>query len=204
MRSVLAQGSGTIAHRNEDSHQPRYSRRACRLEAGEAFPPRQSKVEIVALFCRTREPLERCDVHIVKAATMPSRPSLEIVRIPEKAAIQERTLTQRRCALERRRGDCALEFVDVARYDRWIQAELRPSYDRFERQVTTKRGERLIEGIATVCLVTLGPQQCDNLLATAATLSRRRQEREQREWPSAGRDIDGGATGLDCEPTKGP
>jgi len=115
-------------------------------------------------------------------APLPLGPSLELRRLAQKEAVQERTPIQRMRPRRVAAGEPVLEFSDVSPDLRMEVQRVGARYGRC-RQLPAQRIDVLLEGVAGILAGALGPQIGDQPV-TRRLAGRRPLGLEQRQPPS--------------------
>src|SRR5262245_24639923 len=88
---------------------------------------------------------------------------------------------KRACVGQRCAGKGAIEIANIAGYDFLIQTQRVNALEQRISERLPKRVDQLFEGVTTGIGRVLGPQMCNDLIATHAALTRSGDYREERE-----------------------
>src|SRR5262249_26089431 len=149
-------------------------------------------------FARRRQALDRTGPEERQAAPLFGRPSVEFNGILEMNAVEERAGVQRGCGARVASGQGALEISNVAADDAGIQAERGGSQDQLRViDLSPKRVDRLLEGVARALLVAFRPEVEEELVPADSGRARDGKQGEQGQpaalggWSGERNSVDG-------------
>jgi hypothetical protein len=134
------------------------------------------------LLPRLRQALECQRVLARETTSLALHPALELERLVQEEAVEERTGVERHRALERAGRDRPLEREDIGGNDRGIDAQpIAGAQHRAGAKGLTERVNRLVQQPASMLLVALGPEPGHQLVPAHRLGGRGGEERQERQ-----------------------
>src|SRR5687768_15401224 len=171
---------GGVAGSRERAHETKRGVRVIRIVRREAAPPLGCLGRIPFRFGGSGKRLERTRGSSRQPVSFAFLPAVELGRVGEKEAVEERSPIERHRALQLARRKRRLELPDVHTPPR--VGELDPVADGLERVLAERLADRVyryVEKIARVLRVAVGPQKADKLVAAERAAGRSPQKREE-------------------------
>ena len=145
-------------------------------------PPRRRDLELSGATRPLGERFERVRMNASQPLSLCFSPSLELAEAGNAESIEERSAVPRNGVLEGSLGDRLLICPNIHGND--VRVETKRSARGGEyvgRQRAPEREDELLQVVARAVRVELRPQQGESAISRQSVVSRRRDEREQRE-----------------------